>query len=355
MPKAEAMAAMMLHFPPYIPEYDWLDHPALMAEVSGLDPFEHPTEAHRLCIERLRMDWVTGLHSRGMRFNKGEVKEDPQGGKRYTEWGISGSEWEPTPARFRTPEDVLAFDPFRSDITGISVLDPQWSENIPDWTLESQKIVGEAALVTGCYYCTLIMWFIMTFGWELFLVTAASYPREFERVIERFSELTAGRYRNWVARDASPVFHTHDDIAFSHGLVFSLDWYRKYFWPHYERNFDILKRAGKKIIFVSDGDYTAALDDLASLGVDGFIVDYTMDLKDIVNRYGKTKVLAGNINTAVLTLGTVEDVRSEVRRCADIGREAPGFFFRVVGDLPHNIPLDNIKAYFEAIHEFGVR
>ena len=355
MPKAEALAAMFLEGPPYIPEYDWLDHPALMAEVSGLDPFEHPTEAHKICIEKLRMDWVVGLHGRGMRFQEGEIKQEAGGRKKYTEWGISGSEWEAPPERFKSPEDVLAFDPFTSDISGISVLDPNWSENIPDWTLKSREILGDTALVTGCYYCTLFMWFVMTFGWELFLITAASYPKKFARLIDRFAELTAQRYRDWVAKDDSPIFHTHDDIAITQGLVFGLDWYRENFWPHYERNFDILKRAGKKIIFVSDGNYTEALDDLAALGVDGFIIDHTMDLEAAVEKYGQTKVLAGNVNIDVLTRGTPDDVKKEVKRCADIGRDAPGFFFRCIGDLPHNIPLENIKTYFQALVDYGRR
>lgn len=355
MPKAEALAAMFLAAPPYIPEYDWLDHPALMAEVSGLDPFEHPTEAHRICIERLRMDWVHGLHGRGMRFAEGEVKVEQGGRKKYTEWGISGSEWEAPPERFQTPEDVLAFDPFNSDTSSIGILDPNWSENLPDWSLESQRILGDAALVTGCFYCTLFMWFVMTFGWELFLVTAARHPQEFSHLIGRFAELTALRYRNWISKDPSPIFHTHDDLAITQGLVFSKSWYRKNFWPHYERLFDILKQAGKKIIFVSDGYYTDLLDDLVALGVDGFIIDHTMDLGVIVQKYGQSKVLAGNINVDILTRGTPMDVVREVKRCAEIGRDAPGFFFRCVGDLPHNIPLENIRTYFQAKVDYGWR
>ncbi len=355
MPRAEALQAMCLEAPPYIPKYDWLDHPDLMAEVSGLDPFEHPTEAHRICIEKLRMDWVAGVHGRGMRFKEGEVIVAHGGRKKYTEWGISGSEWDAVPDRFQTPEDVLAFDPFTSDTSDIPVLDPEWPENIPDWVLHSREVLGDAALVTGCYYCTLFMWFVMTFGWELFLVTAASHPREFSHLIARFAELTAQLYRNWVAKDDLPVFHTHDDIAMTRGLVFNLDWYRENFWPHYERNFDILKRAGKKIIFISDGNYTDALEDLVGLGVDGFLIDYTMDLEAIVKKYGQTKVLAGNINVDILTRGTPDHVKKEVKRCADIGRDAPGYFFRCVGDLPHNIPLENIKTYFGAMEEYGRR
>ncbi len=221
--------------------------------------------------------------------------------------------------------------------------------------MESQQIVGEAALATGCYYTTLFQWFIMVFGWELFLITACTYPDRFAHTVALFAELTNRRYRHWIDTWESPIFCTHDDIAITRGLVFRPAWYRTNLWPHYERNFDVLKQAGKKIIFTSDGNYTAALDDLATLGVDGFVIDPTMDLTEIVRRYGKTKVLAGNISTRLLTLGTPEDVVDEVRRCADIGRDAPGYFFRPIGDLPHNIPLENIKAYYGAIKEFGRR
>ena len=89
--------------------------------------------------------------------------------------------------------------------------------------------------------------------------------------------------------------------------------------------------------------------------MDGFIVDTTMDLEAMVKKYGQTKVLAGNISTDVLTRGTPDDVKKEVKRCADIGRDAAGYFLRSIGDLPHNIPLENIKTTYGAIREYGRR
>lgn len=56
----------------------------------------------------------------------------------------------------------------------------------------------------------------------------------------------------------------------------------------------------------------------------------------------------GNVNTAMLTFGTPDDVRRAVARCIEAARPCGGHFIRAGGDLPHNIPLDNIRTYFEA-------
>jgi len=53
--------------------------------------------------------------------------------------------------------------------------------------------------------------------------------------------------------------------------------------------------------------------------------------------------------------GTPDDIKQEVKRCADDGRDAPRFFFRCIGDLPHNVPLENIKTYFQALKDYGRR
>ena len=63
--------------------------------------------------------------------------------------------------------------------------------------------------------------------------------------------------------------------------------------------------------------------------------------------------MCGNAHIDKLTYGTTEDVRKEVKRCMEYGHKYPGYVMKVTGDLPHNIPLDNIKAYFHYCKEYG--
>ena len=43
----------------------------------------------------------------------------------------------------------------------------------------------------------------------------------------------------------------------------------------------------------------------------------------------------------------------DVARCMAYGRKYPGYVIKVTGDLPHNIPLDNIRTYFDTCRELG--
>ena len=93
--------------------------------------------------------------------------------------------------------------------------------------------------------------------------------------------------------------------------------------------------------------------DLVSLGFDGFVVNSGVDLATVAQRVGKRGFVAGNVNTRILTLGAPSDVVQEVKRCLEDARPAGGHFIHAGGDLPHNIPLDNIRAYFDAAAELG--
>ena len=61
-------------------------------------------------------------------------------------------------------------------------------------------------------------------------------------------------------------------------------------------------------------------------------------LEAIARRIGGDHFLIGNVDTAVLTFGTSEDVVREVRRCLEEARACAGHFIKATGDLPHSIP-----------------
>jgi uroporphyrinogen-III decarboxylase len=83
------------------------------------------------------------------------------------------------------------------------------------------------------------------------------------------------------------------------------------------------------------------------------MVDHFMDIDEVLKRWGGKLSVAGNADINKLTFGTPEDVRKDVARCMEYGRRYPGYIIKVTGDLPHNIPLDNIEAYFDACQELG--
>jgi uroporphyrinogen decarboxylase len=322
-----------------------LDHPAFMQELIGYDPWSSPQQAYIDAYKALDVDWIFGVPKRAVRFEKGQSSREGEEGVRYTEWGLSGSSWrEEFP--FGDVEDVLKYDPrvlkSKEDIQ--SAIDGRRSD---------QALMGESALVSGLYYTTLFQFPIMTFGWELFLTAAAAEPERFQRVLEGFAEVSRFNMEAWAAGGFDVMF-LHDDVAIERGLVFHPEWYRKRLFPLYEYLLEPLKANKKtRIAFVSDGDYTPLLDDLVALGFDGFIINANMNLAEIARRIGRDHFLIGNASTSILTFGRPEDVRREVKRCLNDAQPCAGHIMKATADLPHNIPIENIREYFRASNELS--
>ena len=330
-----------------IAQTETVEHPAFVQKITGIDPFEQPYEAMKSFTAKMDIDWIYGLPRQAVRFAQGESTKDLGHGEYITQWGFTGSHWKPETG-FTCEEDVLQFDPF-ADFSSIEQLHDFVRQGINQSCIADNRAAGEDFVVSGLYYTTLFQWFILTFGWEMFLITAGSEPEQFAHVIRRFADLSVEHAKVW-AESELPFFFCHDDLAITRGLVFAKEWYVKYIFPEYERIFHEVKKRGKKIMFVSDGNYTELVDDIFAAGADGIMVDDTLSLPMLLQKYGREKVIVGNANASVLTFGSMDDVRREVRRCTDIGREYPGFVMKCSNDMPENIPLDNIACYFEEFH-----
>ncbi|MBN2557518.1 MAG: hypothetical protein JXB33_02045 [Clostridia bacterium] len=352
MSRERAVKAMNLETTDRVPAQEWVDHPEFIRKTTGLDPFEQPEKAIIELIKKLDIDWYVAIPEKSHKFSAGESSRI-EDGVHYTEWGFTGSQWEEDGV-FRDEDEILEYNPLEDNTGRVRIVSEEYRKNRLDECIRGSRLAGDSALVTGLYYTTLFQCFIMAFGWEMFLVTARTEPERFRRKIELFTEFSVRNIKEWVVSGSEVIF-CHDDLALTRGLVFPKEWYRDNIFPGYERIFEPIRKAGKKLIFVSDGNYTELIDDLFAVGVDGLIVDNYVDLGPVLEKYGKSKVICGNVDSRILTCGTREDVRREVGRCMDLGKKYPGYFIRAAGDLPHNIPLENIEQYFDSCKKLGQR
>jgi hypothetical protein len=347
-----AIDAINLRLPRGIAECENLDHPAYMQELIGWDPWENPQQAYLQAFRALDLDWVHAIPAsatpRGTFVQRSSV--ELPGGERITDWGLNASHWREE-FQFGSVEDVLAYDPLQNvpEVDHIAAkFKPRWFQGMFD----EQALAGDSMLVCGTYYTTLFQCGIMVFGWPLFLTAAGAEPERFQRILDAFAELTRRNIAEYAAQNR-PLLFIHDDIAMQHGMVFHPDWYRKRIFPLYEKILEpVLANPVTRTCFVSDGDYTAVVPDLLALGFDGLMVSPNMDLGEIARLYGKDHYLVGNVDTAVLTFGDQDDVRKEVARCVEQGKAAGGHIIKAIGDMPHNIPIANLRAYFEAVSHY---
>jgi hypothetical protein len=248
---------------------------------------------------------------------------------------------EPTPSPFTDPEQVLEFDAVRE--YGL----PDFNELVQFYEghYQTSQRANPHQVFPGGYYKTIVSGAIEAFGWDMLLLAAADKQR-FERVLDSIFQLSLHHYRAW-ARTSIEVFICHDDMVWSEGAFLHPDFYRRVIFPRYRELWTVLKRAGKKVLYCSDGDWTEFLDDIAAAGADGFIFEPMVSLEAVVQRFGQTHVIAGSkVDCRTLTFGTHEQIQAEVDASLELASGCPGFRFAVGNHIPSNVPVENAQFYF---------
>jgi hypothetical protein len=215
---------------------------------------------------------------------------------------------------------------------------------------------GDRAVMYDLYYTTLFMWPIETFGWEPFLMAAASQPDRFDAALwEPWSHVSRKHFQALAATDEEVIF-CHDDIAIGSGPVFGLDFYERHVFSRYEWIMEPVVQAGKKLVFVSDGDLGLFLERLLDFPIAGIMFENPItSFERVLETWGEAgRGFIGGVSTKLLTFGTPDEVAAHTREVIEMGSRYPGFIISSCGQLPGNIPLENMLAYFRTRNKMGI-
>ncbi len=327
----------------HIPHTEYLSHRRFIQKITDIDPEreEGRAKAGPALARALDYDFVWSVYGREW----GLPRADMGRAKFYETETPWASHYD-----LKTEEDVLRFDPVAAaDLPSLDALTDDVRRSY-----EQGQGAYDDAVFPGGFYNSVFTWPIVTFGWELFLTAAMTDPDRFDRVMEGFFEITMLVVEAHIRAEV-PVFLCHDDIAWASGPVFSPEWMREHVFPRHERMWKPLREAGIKVLFCSDGNFDVFVDDLARAGAEGFIFEPLTSLERIVEHYGRTHVIIGNADSRILQFKGPAEIRAEVKRCADVGRGCPGYFFAVGNHLPYTVPIESIECYLDACDEFGRR
>ncbi len=200
----------------------------------------------------------------------------------------------------------------------------------------------------GGYYKTLISGAIALYGWEM-LLEAAAYPRAFARVLDTIFQQTLHHAEAW-CRTTVDWFMCHDDMVWAQGPFMRPDYYRSEVIPRYRELFARLHRAGKRVIFTSDGDMRLFVDDIVEAGADALCFEALTPLEPVVERYGQTHALiSSKVDARTLTFGSREEIRAEVEQTVALAPGCPGLVVAVGNHIPSNVPVENALYYMETL------
>ena len=278
--------ALKCENPDVIPHQIWLNHPEFILDATGIDYYNKPLTASLCFHERFDVD------------NGGPVAVEDNPVPR-PETVATGDSGEMTDEGFNTiwhrcspftePEQLWDFDPDPWGKDCEKAIEPNYMTKNFRWCFEldtwlGRRIEEDAAwakierLYPGkftnarSFYCTSFMWAICIFGWDVFLMALGMNPEKTGEAIGRISDITAKMYEYFATCEGAEFIVPHDDLCMTSGPVTSPAWYHKYIYPQYERIFEPVKKTGKKVIYLSDGDISKLALDIADY-VDGFIFE----------------------------------------------------------------------------------
>ncbi len=262
--------------------------------------------------------------------------------------------------RFGSREQMLRFSPLQqADFTGWSVVE--------DGDFSSEEVIyqryrprypaawgdtapaGSDASVS--FYNTMFMWPLLVFGYQNFLDICLE--PEFDRIMEEFAEINRRVFRAFARLPVNFVI-CHDDIVTSNGPLCSPAWMRRHIFPRYEEFWDILRSAGKHVIFMVDGCVDRFADDVMTCGARGIISEPTTDYRALARRYDNP-FLAGEGDCRILMRNDPDQIRRMVLDMVETAQMSGGYMMCIGNHIPWNVPGPAVKLYLDLSAQYGYR
>jgi uroporphyrinogen decarboxylase len=186
-------------------------------------------------------------------------------------------------------------------------------------------------------------------GFEAFSMAVYEEPDLVSDLNLRLGEIVVSMFEKMAADPAVDVLWYSDDIAYATGLMVSPTILRHYFFPWLEQIGNIAKSAGKPLIYHTDGILYDVMEDIIACGVDALhpIEPKAMAIADVKRRYGDRLCLIGHVDVDMLTRGTQEEVRAQVRKNISDAWNGTGYCVGSGNSIPEYVEYENYMAMLD--------
>ncbi|MCG2789098.1 MAG: hypothetical protein L6405_03990 [Actinomycetia bacterium] len=280
-------------------------------------------------------------------------------------------------------QDAMVFDagiwtPFkRKDETGklVAVADRsvKTRKDFESLTLDSDRQINDAVkylkeykdtlkkrnskIGVGCHYgCIAMTPYEFMVGMNDFMMMVYEDRGLVEDILEvstqHFVKLTKA-----IVEAGADFIWPADDVAFKTGLFIPPKIMKEIWVPRMARIMEPAVNANVPVIFHSDGRIDDIVEDLIDMGLSCLnpLDPYSIDYREYKKRYGSRLCLSGNMDIDFpLAKGTPEDVDRDVKEHMEILKPGYGYVATCSHSIVNYIPHENVIAYLNAIHKYGI-
>jgi uroporphyrinogen decarboxylase len=189
------------------------------------------------------------------------------------------------------------------------------------------------------------------FGFENLLVALALEKPEVYQLRDDLLKFNLAWLDKWLASDYQGI-HFADDWGSQTNLLIPPDLWRSFFKPVYKEMFSKVKNKGLHVWYHSDGNILEIIPDLIELGIDVLNCQASvMDHKQLNKFAGKVAFRTDIDRQKVLPFVSPGKVKEYVFELFhNLGTPDGGII--ACGEISEDVPLENIKAMYEAFTEF---
>lgn len=156
--------------------------------------------------------------------------------------------------------------------------------------------------------------------------------------------------KKWLEMDIDAVTFG-DDWGSQQSLLISPEQWKIIFKPLYKELIDMIKAAGKKVFFHSDGYILDLYPEFIELGVDALNSQlWCMGVEKVAEKYAGKITFWGEISRqTTLPNGTPQEIRECVKKMKNLLYKNGGLIGE--SEINRDVPLENIKTVLEAWNE----
>ena len=190
-------------------------------------------------------------------------------------------------------------------------------------------------------------------GMENFLMDIAGESKEFYRLLDDMLEFNLRWIDQWTSLEYDGL-HFADDWGGQTGLLIKPAAWRRIFKPRYAQMFQRARARGMDVWYHTDGQVRDIFGDLIEIGVQVINCQVPVVGHEWIARNVRARVaIRTDIDRQrVMPLGSTTEVKEEVHRTFEACGSSRGGII-ACGEVGPDVPLENIRAMYEAFREHG--
>ena len=254
---------------------------------------------------------------------------------------------------FEDPWDERRF--FKSGDHQIEGVEENFSQDIPAWTDSLNSLWQDFPLYGSVCEGYETLWRII--GSENALLWMAMYPDEMGRFITRINEFSVALVKAQIKAADGKLdgMMIWGDVAYNGGMLFSPEYWRKYFKPGVKSIIDVCHENGIPVIYHGCGDVSAVFEDFIEIGTDAYNplqANSGLDVVELRRKYGHRIAFSGNMDVIQWGKAGYDELRKIVLTKLNAAKGG-GYIFQSDNSVPDTVSVDSYEYVIDLVREYG--